>query len=148
MTCWVEPEVSVSQHHEQQPLAEELWETQWDVSEVRVWIIPPITCSTAEPPQQGCVQPYKDTKLDSDGANPAVLKRPSSDGRGSCSPAVMNRVSSLTPICCVQTTSPPCQRFGKIFNVKIQETWKSVVVEYVCFQHLVGAVNVNVKKVH
>lgn len=57
VTCWVKPEVPISQHHEQQLLAQKLREAQRDVSVLSVWIVPAITCSAAEPPQLCGVQP-------------------------------------------------------------------------------------------
>lgn len=56
-TCWAECEVLIGQHHEQQPAEQDLREAHRHVSVFRVWIIPTVTRSTAEPPQEGSLQP-------------------------------------------------------------------------------------------
>lgn len=56
LACWAEPELSISQDHEQKSGAEKLREAQREVSELRVGVIPPVTRSAAEPPQQPRVQ--------------------------------------------------------------------------------------------
>lgn len=61
LTCRAQPEVMISQEDKQRSAAEKLWEAQWDVSVFTVWIIPTISCSTAEPPQQGNLQPFRET---------------------------------------------------------------------------------------
>lgn len=60
LTCWAEPEMSISQHHKQQLPAEKLRDAQRDVSELGVRIIPPVTRSAAEPPQQRSLQSSRD----------------------------------------------------------------------------------------
>lgn len=96
LTCWAEPEVNVSQHHKQQLPAQKLREAQRDVPVLGVRIVPPITRSAAEPPQQRNVQPSRDKHLsqnlgDTSGCN----------GSGQCSPAVEDGVNELTLFRCV-----------------------------------------------
>lgn len=57
LTCWAQPEVLISEHHQQQPATQQLREAQRDVSVFSVWIIPTITSCAAEPPQHGRLQP-------------------------------------------------------------------------------------------
>lgn len=65
LACWAESEMSISQDHEQKSGAEKLGEAQREVSELRVGVIPPVTRSAAEPPQQPRVQsgPDKHTRV-------------------------------------------------------------------------------------
>lgn len=60
LTSWAEPELSVSQDHEQEPGAEELGEAQREVSGLRVGVVPAVTRRAAEPPQEQSVQPAPD----------------------------------------------------------------------------------------
>lgn len=63
LTCWAEPEPSISQHHEQRFPAEKRREAQRDVSVLCVRIIPSVACSAAEPPQQESLQPCTHKKV-------------------------------------------------------------------------------------
>lgn len=63
------------------------------------------------------------------------------------SPAVDDRVQNAAPVGGPEAALPPSHSFAQVFQVKIRETRKFVVVEFISFEELVWTVDVHVHEI-
>lgn len=68
-------------------------------------------------------------------------------GVGTSLPAVDHRVRDVTPVRGADAAAPPSHSSAQVFQVKVRETRKFVVVEFASLQQLVRSVDVNVQEI-
>lgn len=66
---------------------------------------------------------------------------------GQASPAVDDRVQNAAPVGGPRAALAPSHSFAQVFEVKIRETGKFVVVEFISFEELVRTVDVHVHEI-